>query len=463
MAVETEVKDYSWVCSTLVSCGSILPVHETIFLHKDEVTLWVAPSPQGSIQRISFQDEGVLSIADALSTLKSRHDRDNQPSSTLCWATVKGVRVAVDAEKVTEWSYPRGSLGRCSALQPPIERMEATAFYVLRLEEKNGGFDSSFSQRRRGILHTATNARLYYKLLIYSKIVIAAILSLKRRKVATLELEFLVSDSGNIWIIGAGECTLYPVTGVKTVPTTPKPSKSAEPQLKTKRDLVPITAFRVSTPEQLHQETESSTMTASENQQSPVPMETGEAKAAPAPTVNAIKDQLPLIITSPVPLSIRSPRISPYHSALFSNPYFKEIITRTYAKTHRKFTSNLEEVFRDMEANYLAYDEPLPSPGFSTRMRHSSSNVFIHEPSPPLFEIQAASKPKELEIPPIPQTVKRNTPLPTFRRLVKKTPMQMSQGTSSIQKILEKYKQSPKKQSERCRSIPGRVYYFKQL
>lgn len=470
MAAETEAKDWAWICSALASSSAALPLFETIFLHQDEVTLWIAPSAsQASIQRKNFQEESVLTLADALNAFKARRDRDNPQSAQICTAVIKGMRVAVDNDKLVELSSPRGSLGRCSALQPAFERAETAAFYVVKLEESDGFFASHFWQRRKGLLRPATNDRLYYKLLVYSKIIISAVFTIKRRKIASLELEFFANDRGEIWVIGATECALYGSVSPKTVPSTPKPGKPPEFLPKTKRDLKPLTAFRIATPEQLLKDSDSE----SKDTVSPVPhpaspSETGETKASPTPTPGGgISVLLPQLITT----SSRSVRGSPPRSSLFSNPHFKEIITRNYAKSQRKFADDLDQLFLDMEAHYLADDEPLPSPVFSTRMRHSSSTLFPHanEPSPVLFEIPAPSQPLELQVLSLPSASKHPTPAVSSRRICRKRPAAQSQGANSLQKIMEKYRNERRieqlrvKHYGRSSSIPARVYYFKQV
>ena len=467
MAVETEAKDFSWICSTVASASAALPLYETIFLHQDEVYLWIAPS-QAGIQRKNFQEEGVSSLADALGVLKSRRDRENPQSTQICTAMIKGSRVTVDEDKLEELSTPRGSLGRCTALQPAFERMDAAAIYLVRLENKDGFFASNFWQRRRGLLTPATNDRLYYKLLVYCKIIISTMVSIKRRKVASLELEFLANDRGEIWVIGAVECTLYVSVSPKTVPITPKQAKNVESTPKSKRELKPLTAFRISTPEQLLKDSdiESKDVIPPMNQPTS-PAETAETKASPVLTPSP---SLPIMLPQLVVLSSRSTRASPVRNNLFSNPHFKEIITRNYAKTHKKFADDLDQLFLDMEANYLAEEEPSPSLGFSTRIRHSSSSFLLHanEPSPPLFELPAP-KPTELEVPRVVLASKQTTPAASSRRICRKKQATQSQGASSLQKIIEKYRSERRverlqvKHYGRSSSIPGRVYYFKQV
>jgi len=466
MAAETEAKDFAWLCSILTSSSTAVPLFETIFLHQDEVTLWIAPSASpGSTQRRNFQEESVLTLADALNTFKSRRDRDNPQSAQICTAVIKGMRVAVDNDKLVELSSPRGSLGRCTALQPAFDRVETAAFYVVKLEETDGFFVSHFWQRRKGLLHPATNDRLYYKLLVYSKIIISAVFTLKRRKVASLELEFLANDRGEIWVLGALECALHGTAS----PKTPMSVKTMEVMQKTKKDLKPLTAFRISTPEQLLKDSDSESKdTIPPVPQPASPTETGETKISPTPTPRGGKaGLLPQLIT----ISSMSVRGSPPRSSLFSNPHFKEIITRSYAKSQRKFADDLDQLFLDMEANYLAEDEPLTSPVFSTRMRHSSSNLFprANEPSPALFEIPAPSKPAELQVPSFPSTSKHATPAASSRRICRKRPAVQSQGANSLQKIMEKYRTERRieqlrvKHYGRSSSIPARVYYFKQV
>ena len=463
-----EEKDFFWLCSHLTTTPMPLPFIETIFLTKDEVTLWVFPTGTGSLQKRNFTEEAVSFVQDAIGYFKAKRERETTGVGPVCVANVKGVRMIVDDDKVEEIISSYGTLGRSGYLQAPTDRLDFSSLYVVSLEAKDDQFISNFFIRKK-TLHPAHNSRLFYKLLVFSKMLISALEVGKRKKVAALEIEFTVNDREDIWISGCGACKLISIHPVKSANPSPKPVKGTE-ATKPKREMKALASVRVCTPLQLLRDSDSDL----------VPEAAKPAQSLPA--ADPSRGGLPM--GGMGAMATRAMKTPPVRGP-FYNQNFREIIAKAYAKTRKRVALDIEEIFGDMDASFLKDDEVT-----TTKMRHSGSGLFPPRKddfAPPLFEINGdnahrsedhtrATTPLVFLPPSATTSAAELRPAATVRSTTKRIrTTAKSMGAGSLQKIIDKYRVEKRMEylntkfvnSDRAQSMPRqearRTYYFKKV
>jgi hypothetical protein len=340
-------KDFAWLCAVLSAFGAQIFVPETVFFEKDEIDMWVFTTKEGVITKKSILDESNRSAA---SVLQYFSQIQTLPSTLLCTAMVKSIRLQVTPDRFEEAAALKGPFTRCSFFQQSIYLRSAPAMYLVRVELQGKEYQTYFLVRRNGEKECG-DLRLYCKFTVYVKVVLRAVESVKRRRVEELGMEFGVGDEGRVWLVGCWGCRLGPST-TNTKPHRDKKREKDPPKGPLEGETTAIATIssplpRLSTPIQFRFPSNPSVPQFPPNDPS-------------VPVLNA--DPRPSL-PPPTPQSQSTSKFSRFtvkRPANFYDSNFKEVLARTWARSKRWLSEDYECIFLDLDTNVLKDDEPLP-------------------------------------------------------------------------------------------------------
>lgn len=328
-----EEKDFEWVAGQLAASHAALQICETIFLQSDEVVAWVFSTSEGRVSRKSPEEEKIRSCSQALEYFYGYRKRENGGKGLIAYAMSSGGRVSIDDLKYEELISLRSSYSRYRYLQRPNPAPQQ--LYLLRLEAKDGLYNSAFSIRKKAGLRPATDLRLYYKMLIPCKLLVEAVQMNRKWRVLVVEIELIVSENGDPWITDTRLCRVQRC--------------SPFPRNYMKKSIV----LKVETPVNLRKDMSFSNV----SEQSEM---SREDWLLPVPRRQGISSHL-----------------QAYH------PCFKEVLARQFAKSQRRIVRNIEELFTEMEEKVLKEPENVKKPILTKRENsvHFDSSLFhTHDP-----------------------------------------------------------------------------------
>ena len=365
-----EERDFAYLCSVLSTAGAKVPLQETFFFSKEEVSLWVVSSKAGSVRRVVQTEEPIKAPGEVVRYFEGVRSQETPGNPTVCVGNVKGVRLPVTEEKIEEASSLRGAFSRCSYMQKPLDDKPVSLLHVLKIELQGSCYTSWFLLRRNSTKH-CSDQRLYYKLLVIVKIVLRSLEMVRRRRVAQLELEFYLGSDGDVRLCGCPFCKLVPLNASFREAPTPvqdpplpgsdSPTRSKPlPDFETKPILTSVKPQpRISTPVQFREEA------------IPVPVSDPVPDASPVDTpVSSEPRPVSKPLSTPkIPntnstqtfqaTTARSVKSSQKRTVNFYNANFKEMLAKTYAKSLKCFPDDIEQIFQDMDMKLLRDEEPI--------------------------------------------------------------------------------------------------------
>ena len=463
-------KDFAWLCSLLISSSVRVPIPETVFLWKEELVLWVVSAPNGELRRVTHSEEGLSTPGEVLRHFVGLRETESAPGSPICIANVKGVRLAVTDDRLEDAKCLRGVFSRCSYFQRFPDEKPAPVLYTLSVHLQGSRYTSEFRTQKNGT-RNCRDQRLFYKLLVYVKMVLRTVETVRRRRVGQIGLEFYVGDEGTVWMTGcthlrlaANKAAASELTEGKKSDETPKADSEANTRVLTwlsvdKKTRPPASKFptlRIATPPQFESDaTETQLVVSPSHEFEPQTLQPADSQhqvkssnqPSPSPTVHS-----------------RSTRPGTQWKPSFYNPHFKEILARTYAKSKNWFTSDIETVFLDMDLNLLQDEEPL-LPGLKrteTLLKRSGSGPLFLSSNPELPFSHRRTEDSRKEI----QTEMTLESKPTLRQMEEapltkprrlKPKGKPNNPVSSLDKILALYHAQPTKQGQhrKMHSLPA--------
>lgn len=337
-------KDFAWLCSVLSVAGVRISVAETVFFAKEEAYLWVLTTKEGIFTRKSAFEESNLS---ASSIIQYFSQSQVLPNPVLCTAMVKGVRLQVTSERIEEAAALKGLFARCAYFQQTVDLGFAAVLYVVRAEMRGNEYQTYFTVRRNGEKDCG-DMRLYCKLMVYVKVVLRAVESVRKRRVEALELEFTVGEEGKVWLLGSCGCRLGPATSSQHKGNIEKRKSERRNQGKGV-EVPPIVTMksplpRLNTPIQFRFLTLPTFLPPQPTSNDPVPLQSLD----PRPS-----------IPSPLPqLSPKASRLSVRRPMNFYDSNFKEVLARTWARSKRWLSEDYDCIFLDLDTNVLKEEDP---------------------------------------------------------------------------------------------------------
>lgn len=351
-----EEKDFAWVCATLSAAEARVPVPETVFISKGEVSLWIYPSPTDVLQRRLFPDTAVPSLSQAVQHFEAMHSHEHLSSSTICLVNTKGSLIALTEDRIEEAKAQHGVFSRCSYIQLPISSQTTLLFYLIRLDLLEGKYRSSFSIRRT-VTRPCSDQRIYAKLISYVKIVLKTLEMSRKRRVEKLELEFFVSIEGEVWLCNCPICILGPLSrnnshkgDISLFPDNPKANS-----------LFKGLQFqpRVCTPLQFQSPASPSLLS---------PTLPSQSRPVSKPGLNPRTNSQSLVMLPPSSSGKRG-------NTGFYHPNFIEILAKRYAKTNNWLSEDFQTIFRDMDSKLLQIEESPLKQSKAYSNRHNSLGI----------------------------------------------------------------------------------------
>ena len=341
-------KDFAWLCTVLSTFGAQIWVPETVFFEKEAIDMWVVTTKEGVVMRKSLLDDSNRSAANVLQYFSQIQAL---PSTLLCTAMVKSLRLQVTSDKFEEAAGLKGPFTRCSFFQQSIYLRSTPVMYIVRVELQGKEYQTYFSVRRNGEKECG-DVRLYCKLTVYVKVVLRAVESVKRRRVEEIGMEFGVGDEGRVWLVGCSGCRLGASTASSHKPHRDKKREKDPSKGPLEGETTPIATIssplpRLSTPTQFRLPSNPSVPQFPPNDPS-------------VPVINA--DPRPSL-PPPTPLSqstSKFSRLTIKRPVNFYDSNFKEVLARTWARSKRWLSEDYECIFLDLDTNVLKDDEPLP-------------------------------------------------------------------------------------------------------
>ena len=324
---EATEKNFRWLCDTLVSAGVQVPIVETVFIQRGEVALWVYSTKSGKVKkRTPFQPfENSLPLV-----LRHFQNHLNWTSpDPVCTVLISGHRTPVT---LTEGQAPPLELLN-STLQEVLADLPNPHVYVLRLDREHDSYSSSFSVKLGETVRVAKSLRQWCKCSAIGKVALRAVERARKGVVVSVELELVVTALGDVLLYG---CPTIIVQGDLQ-------DLEIAVDLKHRLELPSDSKRRV------------------QIKQGPCRIPT-PASVYHSPLVSTKE---PVQTVSEATVSYTTlPKICDSHlSPDFYNPHFKEIVALTYARTRpHLFKANIDEIFSDMNRDYLQDTESSSRP-----------------------------------------------------------------------------------------------------